>query len=155
MMRILRHPATNACCLSLFTVFYAIIFWVASPAMRREGGIAFEACQTAGDSLWKDWCAFLADGHQTGIVYAMLFFAAAAVVLLVLRRHPYDEYHTALLTQCLAVAAVLTLAAIAVFFVLILRDPAFIIVKFTLFITIHWVTVVLADLVYVFLCRWR
>ena len=81
--------------------------------------------------------------------------AAVVVVLLILRRHPYDEYHTSLLLQCLAVAAVLTLIAIGIFYLLILFDPSGIVEKFTLFIAIHWATIVLCDLTYVLMCRWR
>lgn len=155
MMRILRHPAINACCLSLFTAFYSTVFAMASRVIRQEGTAAYGELQDTGASFWRGWCAFLAAGQHTAIVFAMVILTAAVVSLLILRPRPYDEYHTGLLTQCLAVSAVLTLAAIAVFFVLVLNDPSYIIVKFTLFISIHWITVVLADLVYVLLCRWR
>ncbi len=155
MMRFLRHPATNACCLSLFTAFYAAVFFLAGPVLRSAGAAALAAEQSAKNPLWKSWCGLLAEGRQDIVVCAAALLTAAAVVLLVFRRHPYDEYHTALLTQCLAAACVLTLLAIAVFFVLVLANPAQIVAQFALFITIHWLTVVLADLAYVVLCRWR
>ena len=53
------------------------------------------------------------------------------------------------------VAAILTLIAIAVFYLMILSDPNGIVEKFTLFIVINWTTVVLSDLVFVLVCRWR
>lgn len=155
MMRFLRHPATNACCLGLFTAFYAAVFFLAGPVLRAAGAAALAAERGAGNPLWRSWCGLLAAGRQDLVVCAAVLLTAAAVALLVLRRHPYDEYHTALLTQCLAAACVLTLLAIAVFFVLALANPAQFIAQFALFISIHWLTVVLADLVYVLLCRWR
>ena len=75
--------------------------------------------------------------------------------MLLFRRRPYDEYHTFKLIQCLVIATILTLIAIAGFYLMILSDSNGIVEKFTLFIVIHWTTVVLADLVYVFVCRWR
>ena len=74
--------------------------------------------------------------------------------MLLIRRRPYDEYHTANLIQCLVAAAVLTLMAIAAFYLMILSDPNGIVEKFTLFIVINWATVVLADLAYVLVCKW-
>ena len=152
-MRILRHPAANAAGLSVFTAFYATVFFAASGIISREGSHA--AAQQGESSLWGGWCAFLGAGRHVWIAAAMIAVTLIVLALLFLRRHPYDEYHAALLLQCLAVAAVLTLLAIAVFFLLVLNDPDGVVLKFTLFITIHWVTVVLADLVYVLLCRWR
>jgi len=50
---------------------------------------------------------------------------------------------------------VLTLVAIAIFYLLILNEPTGIVEKFTFFIVIHWSTVVISNLAYVLLCRWR
>jgi hypothetical protein len=83
----------------------------------------------------------------------MIAVTILVVVLLVISRRPYDEYHTAILNNCLLVAVVLTLVAIAVFFVIVLNEPSGIVGKFTLFIAIHWTTVVFANLAYVLLCR--
>ncbi len=52
-------------------------------------------------------------------------------------------------------AVALTLIAIGIFYLMILSDPNGIVEKFTLFIVIHWAVVVLADLAYVLLCRWK
>jgi len=155
MIRIFRHPAVNACCLSLFTALYAAVFFLAARTIAEDGLACYAGWQPGGSVLWRVWCAALAAGRHRYIAYGMIAVTAAVVVLLCLRRHAYDEYHTALLLQCLVIATVLTLAAIAVFYLLILSDPSGVIAKFTLFIAIHWVTVVLADLVYVLLCRWK
>lgn len=147
MKRILRHPAVNAVCISLFTAFYALVFLTASKNIAFGKQIA--------DPFWEGWSSFLTAGYHAYIAYAMIAITILVVVLLILRRRPYDEYHTSLLIHCLAVAAVLTLVAIAVFYLMILSDPSSIVEKFTLFIVIHWTTVVLCDLTYVLLCRWK
>lgn len=123
MKRLLKHPGTNAACLSIFSLFYALVF-----ILRLDKAV---------------------------LAIALLLVTALVVVLLLARRKPFDEYHTALLLSCLAVALVLTLIAIAIFFLIVLYDPTQVIEKFTGFITIHWATVVLADLVFILLCRWR
>lgn len=155
MRRILRHPATNAVSISLFTAFYGVILILSSASMKSGNMLFLSGSQPSANPFWEGWRAFLAAGYQAYIAYAVIGFTILTVILLVLRRHPYDEYHTALLLQCLAVATVLTLIAIALFFLAILADPTGFAEKFMLFIVIHWVTVVLADLTYVLLCRWR
>lgn len=155
MTRLLRHPVTNAICLGLFTTFYTAVFIIASKVVSQSGQTAFEAVSQETYSFWKGWCGFLAAGHQFYLLCALIFLTVLVILLLCLRRHPYDEYHTELLTRCLSVAAVLTLAAIAIFFLVILHDPAHIISKFIFFIDLHWATIVFSDLVYVYLCRWR
>ncbi len=155
MKRILRHPALNAVCLSLFTAFYGLIFLVT--AGHEEFGrllYYFWRPRSTG-GFWDGWSAFLVSGKHVYIAWGLIAVTLLVVALLGLRRHPYDEYHTSLLLRCLAVASVLTLAAIAVFYLMILSEPAGIVEKFTLFIVIHWATVVLSDLAYVLLCRWR
>jgi heme exporter protein D len=154
MIRILRHPATNAICIGLFTAFYGAVFLAASRRIVHESLLYYGGTKQGVNPLWNDWCAFLATGHHAYIAYVMIAITLLIVVLLSMRRHPYDEYHTALLINSLALAAVLTLIAIAVFYLLILSDPNGIVVKFTLFISIHWTSVVLSDLVYVLLSRW-
>lgn len=154
MKRILRHPALNAICITIFTAFYGSIFIVTSGQAGFRNLLFFTGGEQRADPFWEGWSGFLASGHQAYIAYALIAVTALIVVLLTLRRHSYDEYHTALLIECLAVATVLTLIAIAVFYLMILNDPSGIVEKFTLFIVIHWTTVVLADLSYVILCRW-
>jgi hypothetical protein len=48
----------------------------------------------------------------------------------------------------------LMIVAVAIFYLAILSVPNGIVEKFTLFIVIHWVTVVFADFVFVLKCRW-
>lgn len=149
MTRILRHPAVNAACLGLFSGFYGLLFFLTdgtfAQGLGTQGTVPF----------WQGWEAFLAAGNQRYAAGALLVLTALVAALLLTRRRPYDEYHTALLMQCLAVAVVLTLIAIALFYLIVLRDPSGVVGKLTLFIIIHWAAVVLSDLAYVLLCRWR
>jgi hypothetical protein len=155
MKRLFRHPLTNAVCVSLFTAFYALVFFTTARSPWFVTPLEADVALQKADSFWAGWSGFLANGSHGYIAYAMIATTILVFVLLMTRRHPYDEYHTSLLTQCLAVASVLTLVAIAAFYLMILQDPSGIVAKFTLFITVHWTTVVLSDLAFVLLCRWK
>lgn len=151
MKRLLKSPAVNAVCISIFSAFYALVFFTIS----KNSSLRDSLSHPQAASFWPAWSAFLAAGHQVYIACALMAVTVLLVVLLMLRRRPYDEYHASILTHCLVAAAVLTLVAIAVFYLMILYEPAGVIEKFTLFIVIHWTTVVFANLAYVLLCRWR
>lgn len=148
MKRLLKYPATNAACLSLFTAFYALVF------LLNAGRQPLEA-ELIASPFWSAWAGFLASGGQRSIALVMVALTLLVVGLLLTRRRLFDEYHTTILLSCLAVALVLTLIAIAIFYLVILSNANGAAEKFTLFIAVHWVTVVLADLVFVLLCRWR
>lgn len=155
MKRLLSHPATNAVCISLFSGFYAIIFLLLSKNDGFKNMLYYTEENDTNNSFWEVFSRFLANGYEVYIVYALVLITALIIGMLVFRRHAYDEYHTSILVQCLVVSLFLTLIAIAVFFLVILSDNNGVVEKFMLFIIIHWVTVVFADLSYVLLCRWR
>ena len=155
MKHILKHPATNAACVSIFTAFYALVFILTSGKVEIAR-ILYYANQNqslAEGSFWFEWSRFLAAGHHAYIAYVMIAVTLLLVFLLQSRRRLYDEYHVARLLSCLVIAMFLMLMAIASFFILVLFDPVGIVEKFTLFITIHWITVVFADLVYVLVSK--
>ena len=153
MNRILKYRATNGICLSVVSAFYALVFILTSGNAEFIALLQYDAGPDADGSFLGWWSGFLAAGHQVYIACALLALTALVIVLLALRRRPYDEYHMARLMHCLIVALVLTMLAIAIFFLLILSDTSCIVEKFMFFITAHWGTVVLADLVYVLLYR--
>lgn len=154
MNNLLKNPVTNAIGLSIFTAFYGLIFIITSGHQEFVNLLYYERLSVV-QPFWSAWSTFLALGYHAYIAYSLIALSTLIVLMLLLRRHPYDEYHADVLIKCLAVAAILTLAAIALFYLLILSEPNGIVEKFTLFIVIHWGTVVLADLVYVLMCRWR
>lgn len=151
MKRILKSPVVNAVCISLFTTFYAFVFYITTKSIDFKNSLQPQDTTT----FWSAWSSFLAAGHQIYIAIALIVMTMLVVVLLIIRRRPYDEYHTTILMHCLVVAAILTLIAIAIFYLLILNNPVGVIEKFTLFIVIHWTTVIFANLNYILLCRWR
>lgn len=155
MKKLLSRPSVNAVCLSIFSAFYGLIFILSSSHNEFVNLLYYSRRSNASPLFWKNFSSFLADGYQAYIAYALIAITVLVVVLLLLRSHPYDEYHTSLLNGCLSIAAVLTLFAIAIFYLIILSDPNGIVEKFTLFISIHWAVVVLSDLCFVLLCRWR
>lgn len=154
MNRLLRNPITNAVCISAFTAFYSLIFIITSGHVELRGLLYYNREPHIASTFWEAWSGFLAAGYQQYIAYVLIAITLLVVVLLLLRRS-YDEYHVQILTQCFVIALALTMIAIALFFLLIISDSNGIVEKFTMFITIHWVTVVLADLSYILICRWR
>lgn len=154
MKRMLRSPITNAVGLSIFTAFYASII-ILTAGQRGVEALAVSAGPQLFRGLWTRWSEFLASGYHIYMACAVIAVTVVVVLMLLRRRRAYDEYHTGHLLNCLAAASILTLCCIAAFALLIALDPLQIALKFMLFITIHWVTVVLADAAYVFLCRWR
>jgi len=89
------------------------------------------------------------------VAIPMICLTVIVVIMLLMRRQRYDEYHVAILSNCLIAALVLTMLAIAAFYLLISFDPSNIDRKFGAFIDTHWVTVVLSDFAYVILCSRR
>ena len=123
MKRALKSPIINAVCVSLFSMFYVLVYVVTERPMY--------------------------------VAIPMICMTVIIVIMLIMRRQRYDEYHVAILSNCLISALVLTLLAIAAFYLLILFDPTDIDKKFGVFIDVHWVTVVLSDFAYVLMCRRR
>ena len=155
MKKLLSSPKTNAACISIFSAFYGLIFILTSGYAEFESMLYYNRASYNVGPFWMSISAFLASGYHAFIAYAMIAMTILVVALLLLRKQPYDEYHVSLLLKCLSIALVLTMLAIGIFYLMILSDPNGILEKFTLFIVIHWVTVVLADLFFVLLCRWR
>lgn len=152
MKRILRHPATNAVCVSLFTAFYAFVFILS--ASKPEWKELLQG-ETGGshDDFWNGWRNFLMQGRHVYIAYAMILITGIILFLLITRKKVYDEYHTSLLVNSLIISLVATLIAIALFYLSILFDSGRFIEKFTLFVTLNWITVVFCDLGYILVCR--
>jgi len=151
MKSILKNPITNAVCISLFSAFYAVVF-IATSGNRLDKILYYNH---GNEPFWSAWSRFLAAGNHAYIAYALIALTLLVVVMLISRRRQYDEYHVSILLSCLAAATALTLIAIAVFYILVLSNPVGIAEKFTFFIVVHWISVVFADITYVFLCRWR
>ena len=151
MKKALKSPVFNAVCISLFTAFYALIFLTGMISGNSGGLPGYEG----GSAFWKVWSDFLTAGNQSCAAWMLIAVTVIVVILLLLRRRPYDEYHTSILSWCLVAASMLTLAAIAVFYLVILSEPVWFLGKFTLFILVHWGIIVFANLTYVMISRWR
>jgi len=146
MNRFFRHPATNAVGISALSLFYGILFLAFSNRIVSQTGLATQP-------FWKAWDVFLGFGGHRYTAVILLALTILIVAWLLVHHKPHDEYHTAKLIKCLAISVILTLAAIAVFFVVVLADPTQIISKFTLFVSVNWSTVIFADLIYLVLCK--
>ncbi|MCL1913717.1 MAG: hypothetical protein FWG10_07560 [Eubacteriaceae bacterium] len=151
MKRNLKSTTFNALCISLLSAFYASIFILYINSLKVGWIGSYE-----GDSLfWTVWNNFLASGNHQPLAAFVAAMSVVVVALLLGRTKRHDEYHALILTYCLAVAAILTVIAIAVFYMVILCEPSWFIRKFTLFVLVHWITVVVSNLAYVLICQWR
>jgi hypothetical protein len=155
MKRLLKSPALNAVCVSMFTAFYSLIFIGTSGHKEFQSILYYIGASRIDpkDTFWGSWSLFLADGHHQYIAYAMIALTVVVVVLLLTNRRPYDEYHVEILITCLVVALILIIGGIALFYLAVFSVSNGIVEKFTLFIVVHWACVVLSDLAYVLLCR--
>jgi hypothetical protein len=154
MKGLLKYPAFNAACVSLFSAFYGFIFIMTAAHYEYGNTLYYINPAIHAEGFWPAWAHFLEIGGHGLIAVALIILTVILDVLLLTRRRPYDEYHTAILTGCLSVAIMLMIIAVAVFYLTVLSVPNGIVEKFTLFIVIHWVTVILADFVFVVKCRW-
>ena len=136
-------------CISIFSAFYAFVFFTHCGA----SGLAWLTPYEGQALFFQAWSDLLLENFQGKIAFLLLAVTILVVVLLLTRRRPYDEYQASILTNCLVVSLILTLIAIALFFVMILEEPIWIAGKFMLFVTINWATVVFSNLVYILLCR--
>jgi len=152
MNNILKNPKTNAACISMFTVFYVISFFLAS-----FGGFSKLIFNngTADYRLpfWTTWSEFLAAGYHWYIVFILTAITIVIVFILLLRGGTYDEYHISVLLKLFVLAVVLTFIAIAVFFLMILWDSRGVVEKFAFFILLHWTFVVISDFIFVLIYR--
>ena len=146
MYRLLKNPITNAVGIFLFSTFYTVLFFAFSDRILAES-------HSQETGFWKVWDSFLQAGSFKAVALVLVVLTVVVMAILLIQHKPYDEYHTGILTKCLSVAVILTLLAIGLFFLVILLEPSGFLSKFMLFITINWSTVVMADLVYLVLCR--
>lgn len=85
----------------------------------------------------------------------MIALSIIIIILLVFRKNLYDEYHVEILSKCFLTAGFITICLVAIFFFLILSEPIAIVEKITLFVILHWMSILVADLIYVITCRTR
>ncbi len=148
MKQLLKKPAVNAVCIGMMTAFYTTVFLLADFSDSLYYGPHTQAAP-----FWSSWSDFLSAGHHKLIALALVAVTLIVILLLANRHKNYDEYHVARLIVCFVVSLALTLIAIAGLYLILLADANGVIEKLTLFVTVNWGTVVVADLVFVLLCR--
>jgi hypothetical protein len=77
MNRLLRHPATNAVCLSLFTAFYAAVFLVTSGHREFENLLYFGRQRDAA-GFWGNFAKFLGAGGHAIVAWALVFLTRSS-----------------------------------------------------------------------------
>ncbi|NLU52027.1 MAG: hypothetical protein GXX10_04075 [Clostridiaceae bacterium] len=152
-MKLLRYPLVNGVFVSLFTAFYALILIFTSNHLEFQRILYYTKAKAANLSNLSSWGEFLYNGHQKYIGMAMIALTILIVVLLILRKKTYDEYHVQILSKCFLIAGFITICLVALFFFMVLSEPVAIVEKFTLFVILHWMSILVADLIFIISCR--
>jgi hypothetical protein len=152
-MKFLRYPFVNGAFVSLFTSFYAFILIFTSNHIEFQNILYYTKAKAANSSNLSIWGEFLYNGHQKYIGIAMIALTVLIIVLLLLRKKSYDEYHVDILIKSFLIAGFITICLVAIFFFLILSEPIAIVEKITLFVILHWMSMLLADLIFIITCR--
>jgi hypothetical protein len=152
-MKLLRYPFVNGAFISLFTSFYSFILIITSEHIEFQRILYFTKAKAANSNNLSRWGEFLYNGNQKYIGMGMIALTVLIIVLLVLRKSPYDEYHVEILSKCFLLAGLITICLVAILFFLILSEPIAIVEKINLFVILHWMSMLVADLIFIITCR--
>ncbi len=152
-MKLLRYPLVNGVFVSIFSAFYAFILIITSNHTEFQSILYYKIAKATNSNNLSAWGEFLYNGHQKYIGMAMIALTVLIIVLLVLRKRSYDEYHVEILSKSFLLAGFITICLVAIFFLLILSEPIAIVEKITLFVILHWMSMLVADLIFIIVCR--
>lgn len=152
-MKFLRYPFVNGIFISLFSSFYSFILMITSGHIEFQRILYYTKAKAANSKNLSMWGEFLYNGNQKYIGMAMIAITVLIIVLLVSRKSSYDEYHVEILSKCFLVSGFITICLVAILFFLILSEPAAIVEKITLFVILHWMSMLIADLIFIIICR--
>lgn len=153
MMKLLRYPIINGAFVSLFTFFYAFILIFTSNHIEFQNILYYTKAKAANSNNLSLWGELLYNGNQKYIGMAMIALTVLIIILLVLRKNLYDEYHVEILSKCFLAVGLITICLVAILFFLILSEPIAIVEKITLFVILHWMSILVADLTFIITCR--
>ncbi len=154
-MKFLRYPFVNGIFVSIFSSFYAFILIATSNHAEFQNILYYTKAKNAYSNNLSIWGEFLYNGNQKYIGIAMIALSVIIIILLVFRKNLYDEYHVEILSKCFLTTGFITICLVAILFFLILSEPIAIVEKITLFVILHWMSILVADLVYIITCRTR
>lgn len=152
-MKYLRYPFFNGAFISLFSSFYAFIFIFTSNHIEFQNILYYTKAKAANSNNLSTWGEFLYNGNQKYIGMAMIALTVLIVILLASRKTSYDEYHVAILSNYLLIAGFITICLVAILFFLILSEPMAIVEKITLFVILHWMSILVANLIFIIAYR--
>lgn len=153
MIRLLRYPAINGIFISLFSAFYSLIFFITAGHIEFQRILYYTSSTLKPKPFWSNWAAFLHAGNQKYIGAAIIILTLLIIVFLIKQHRPYDEYQVKILANCFMTAGFITICAVALLFFYILSEHVGTVEKMTLFIIVHWISVLIADLVFVLYCH--
>lgn len=152
-MKFLRYPFVNGAFVSIFSAFYAFILIITSNHIEFERILYYTKAKAANSKNLSAWGEFLYNGHQKYIGMTMIALTVLIIVLLLLREKSYDEYHVEILSKSFLIAGFITICLVAILFFLILSEPIAIVEKITLFVILHWMSMLVANLIFIIICR--
>lgn len=153
MIKLLRYPAVNGIFIGLFSTFYSLIFFVTAGHVEFQNILYYTSDTLKSKSFWGDWAAFLHAGHQKYIGVLIIILTLLIIGLLIKQRRPYDEYQSKILANCFMTAGLITICSVAFLLIYILSEHVGTVEKIILFTVIHWMSVLIADLVFILYCH--
>ncbi len=152
-MKFLRYPLVNGVFVSLFSFYYACILIITSNHIDFQRTLYYTKAKAANSHYLSKWGEFLYNGNQKFFGFAMIAMTVLIIILLILRKNVYDEYHVEILNKCFLTAGLITIIFVAIFFFLVLSEPIAIVEKIMLFVILHWISMLVADFIFILACR--
>lgn len=146
-MRILRKPAMNAAIVTLISIFYAAVFIITSKHIEFDRLLNHSS--TLRIDFWNMWSDFLKHGRLKYIGYLYVLLAVAIIVFSLFKRRDFDEYQGHMLEIGLITCSIVMIALFPIAFLLILSDSNYSIESITFLVVVHWLVILVADLIYV------
>ncbi len=145
-MRLLKNPYINAVVIAIISLFYVVIFILASGHIEFERILSHS--QTLNSTFWNSWSAFLQQGNLKYIGYVYIVVAVCILVLSFIRKKSYDEYQVGILTTSFIATGSVLLLLFPTALLLVLSDPNYAIETIMFLVVAHWSVFLLISLIY-------
>jgi len=138
----------NAVFIGLMSVVYSFLFIFTSNNI--EFLRLMSKSKTLQSHFWNWWSDFIKAGNMKYIGFTIISLTLTILLLMLFKRTKrYDEYQISILSRSLIVAGIISIILIPVIMVMLLSDPNYTIETIFFFATIQWLSVLIADLIYI------
>lgn len=144
----------NVSCLIFFSIFFTLCFMIHTGSTDFDWFYYYQ-----GEiSFWKEWSYLLQSNLHVGIALALDVFTLPIVLLLIQCRKTYDKQQVSILLSRLVMAICMFFLPMAVSYILIFGTNIFngipwIAGKFTFFVIVHWIIVLLINIIFIIHCH--